>query len=91
MRVRSLVVLLALIVLVPAGSDQLREYAKRTWTSFVAMTDERSGLPADILTATAAAACRRRRRTSARTGGAPWPAARLGFISKRELVRRAFR
>jgi hypothetical protein len=34
-----------------AGDDrgELRNYAKHTWSSFVAMTDEDSGLPADIL------------------------------------------
>ena len=51
----TLVVALALMLLIaPAASAhderrQLSDYAERTWESFVAMTDESSGLPADIL------------------------------------------
>ena len=66
MRSRSVAALVAAFVLVPAGQAaatggghggadrQLTEYAAKTWASFEAMTDERSGLPADILNATAA-------------------------------------
>ena len=97
MRVSSLAALAALLLLVPASpaaarspdaSDQMFQYAKRTWASFVAMTDGRSGLPADTHQPSAVAACRRRRRTSARTCGARWRLERLGIISENELVMR---
>jgi hypothetical protein len=31
------------------GDATLQRYARDTWASFVAMTDQRSGLPADVL------------------------------------------
>ena len=54
MRSMSAAVLVALLLLVAPSSasahdGDLREYARGTWASFVAMTDERSGLPADSL------------------------------------------
>ena len=59
MRARVLAALVLGFVLIPAaeatatqGADgRLGEYAQRTWASLVAMTDPRSGLPADILNA----------------------------------------
>jgi hypothetical protein len=51
------IVLAALVALLvfsaPAGAStgELRSYASTTWNSFVAMTDEHSGLPADSLSA----------------------------------------
>ena len=57
MRLRSIAALAALLLLVPVATasargsheDDLRDYARGTWASFVAMTDARSGLPADSL------------------------------------------
>ena len=46
---------MALLLLVPAGAasartpERLERYAEGTWASFVAMTDERTGLPADFV------------------------------------------
>ena len=57
-RIRNLVLgaLTVLLVAVPAteasaqsGASALERYAAGTWRSFVAMTDEDSGLPADTL------------------------------------------
>ena len=99
MRRKSLAVLVAALVLMPAapaaatggghgGDRQLREYAQRTWSSFVAMTDERSGLPADILNADGT---RSVQTSTTNIGAYMWSAVvaeRLGFIHKRELQRR---
>jgi hypothetical protein len=42
--------LMWLLALSPtADASELRDYAKGTWASFVAMTDRSSGLPADVL------------------------------------------
>ena len=55
------------------GDATLGRYARDTWASFTAMTDERSGLPADRSSADGSrSTCRRRRPTSARTCGARW-------------------
>ena len=95
------VTLVALVLLlVPAagasakdseGRGQLRNYAETTWESFVAMTDESSGLPADILESDG----RKSVQTSTTNIGAyMWSAVsarRLGFISRRELVARLSR
>ncbi|MBE2319347.1 DUF3131 domain-containing protein [Solirubrobacter sp. CPCC 204708] len=99
MRSKFVVALVAAFVLVPAGQAaadgrhgggdrQLREYARTTWSSFVAMTDERSGLPADILEADGS---RSVQTSTTNIGAYMWSAIvaeRLGFIHKRELVRR---
>jgi hypothetical protein len=53
--VAGLVTMLVLLTAGPAAADfshhPLQRYAHGTWASFVAMTDERSGLPADWLKA----------------------------------------
>jgi hypothetical protein len=100
MRTKSLAALVAALVLTPAapavatgggghGPDrQLREYAQRTWSSFEAMTDERSGLPADILNADGT---RSVQTSTTNVGAYLWSAVvaeRLGFIHRRELERR---
>src|SRR4051812_31594726 len=56
MRSRLIAALVALLVLAPAAAASgdtvsLRQVAQRTWSSFVAMTDTDSGLPADVLNA----------------------------------------
>ena len=44
--------ILVLLLAAPARADfALQRYAEGTWASFVAMTDEQSGLPADTLKA----------------------------------------
>ena len=100
MRVRFIATIASLLLfgVVPATAQahdhsggELRAYAHGTWASFVAMTDERSGLPADILNSNGRRACRPRRPTSARTCGAPSSPQRLGFIPKRELIERLSR
>jgi len=49
-RLAGLVVLLTIAVAAPAhAQDPLERYAEGTWASFVAMTDERTGLPADFV------------------------------------------
>jgi Putative glucoamylase/Protein of unknown function (DUF3131) len=76
-----------------AGGDQdrLRDYAERTWTSFVAMTDESSGLPADILESDGS---RSVQTSTTNIGAYMWSAVtarRLGFLSRRGLARRLAR
>jgi hypothetical protein len=93
---------LAMVLLpgVPAGAagtsnagaaPQLRAYARTTWASFVAMTDERTGLPADRLEADGT----RSVQTSATNIGAYlWSAVvahRIGLIGRAELVARLSR
>jgi hypothetical protein len=95
---RAIAVLgLALTLLVApaayAGNDrgELRDYAKHTWSSFVAMTDEDSGLPADILESDGS---RSVQTSTTNIGAYMWSAVaarRLGFISRRELVARLSR
>jgi hypothetical protein len=71
------------------GDATLERYARDTWASFVAMTDERSGLPADVLEGDG----RRSVQTSTTNIGAYlWSAVaaeRLGIISRDELEQRA--
>jgi hypothetical protein len=70
------------------GGGELRVYAQGTWASFVAMTDERSGLPADILNADGTTSVQT---STTNIGAYMWSAVaaeRLGLISKRELAAR---
>jgi hypothetical protein len=70
------------------GGGELRAYAQATWASFVAMTDERSGLPADILNADGTTSVQT---STTNIGAYMWSAVaaeRLGLISKRELAAR---
>jgi hypothetical protein len=81
-----------LLALAPAaGASDLRDYAKRTWASFVAMTDPSSGLPADILNSDGSTSVQT---STTNIGAYMWSAVaaqRLGFISKRQLVKRLSR
>ena len=72
-----------------AGSrDVLQRYARDTWASFVAMTDEQSGLPADSLDADGT---RSVQTSTTNIGAYMWSAVvaeRLGIISHAETVER---
>jgi Putative glucoamylase/Protein of unknown function (DUF3131) len=71
-----------------SGDGSLREYAQRTWASMAAMTDARSGLPADILDADGTTSVQT---STTNVGAYLWSAVaaqRLGIISRRELVAR---
>ena len=95
MRRTLLAALTALLVCAPAaqadgghGGGELREYAKGTWASFEAMTDARSGLPADILNADGTTSVQT---STTNIGAYMWSAVaaeELGFIRKHELVAR---
>jgi hypothetical protein len=94
----KLMVTIVAVLLLGAAADaradekrQLREYARGTWASFVAMTDERSGLPADILEADGT---RSVQTSTTNIGAYMWSAVaaeRLGLIGKHELVARLSR
>ena len=100
MRVRFIATIASLLLfgVVPATAQahdhsggELRAYAHGTWASFVAMTDERSGLPADILNSNGTTSVQT---STTNIGAYMWSAVvaeRLGFISKRELVERLSR
>src|SRR5215213_8949542 len=89
-------VLLSLLLAAPAAARErdrgdLHEYAKRTWSSFVAMTDRDSGLPADILNSDGSTSVQT---STTNIGAYMWSAVaarRLGIISRRTLVRRLSR
>jgi hypothetical protein len=87
-----LIALLLLLTLVPpAGAANLHDYAERTWASFEAMTDESSGLPADILESDGS---RSVQTSTTNIGAYMWSAVaahRLGIVSRRELVARLSR
>jgi Putative glucoamylase/Protein of unknown function (DUF3131) len=103
MRVRVLVgaFMATLLLCAPAGANgghgggggdaQLRDYAAKTWASVAAMTDARSGLPADILDADGTTSVQT---STTNVGAYLWSAVaaqRLGIISGRELRARAER
>src|SRR4051812_20333501 len=74
----------------PKDAD-LREYARGTWASFVAMTDERTGLPTDALKADGT---RDVKTSTTNIGAYMWSAVaarRLGLIGERELLTRLSR
>jgi len=95
MRAKVLAALVAVLVLpAPAfasgggSNDQLRTYARDTWGSFTAMTDEQSGLPADSLDADGT---RSVQTSTTNIGAYMWSALvaqRLGIIRHDELVAR---
>jgi hypothetical protein len=93
MRGRFLAAFAAAVVVIPTGSAgasdrQLRDYARTTWASLAAMTDERSGLPADILRIDGT---RSVETSTTNIGAYLWSAVaaqRLGLLSRRELERR---
>jgi hypothetical protein len=71
-----------------SGDQELAGYARTTWASFVAMTDEQSGLPADSLDADGT---RSVQTSTTNIGAYMWSAVvaqRLGIISRAELVSR---
>src|SRR4051794_15609064 len=95
MRLGTIAVLAALLLL-PAtasahGDADLRDYARGTWASFVAMTDARTGLPTDALKADGT---RDVKTSTTNIGAYLWSAVvanRLGIISDRELTQRLSR
>jgi hypothetical protein len=71
-----------------SGRDTLQRYARDTWASFVAMTDEQSGLPADSV---ASDGTRSVQTSTTNIGAYMWStlaAERLGIISHAETVER---
>jgi hypothetical protein len=92
MRARSAAVLVALLALVPAAhASTMREYAQRTWASMAAMTDTKSGLPADVLNADGTTSVQT---STTNVGAYLWSAVgawRLGLIDQGELVARLSR
>jgi hypothetical protein len=93
--VAGLVALLVLLLAAPSPAkdsrDQLRHYARDTWSSFVAMTDVHSGLPADSLNADGT---RSIQTSTTNIGAYMWSALvaqRLGLISHAETVARLSR
>src|SRR5262245_58769136 len=93
MRVRFLAAAVALLTFMPvstaaANGGDLRRYAETTWASFAAMTDDRSGLPADVLNADGTTSVQT---STTNIGAYMWSAVaaqRLGIIKKQELVER---
>jgi hypothetical protein len=85
------VVVAALAAAQPAAArdnSTLERYAEATWRSFAAMTDERSGLPADILNADGTTSVQT---STTNIGAYMWSAVaaeKLGIITQRELVDR---
>jgi hypothetical protein len=74
-----------------ANASELRDYAKRTWASFVAMTDRSSGLPADVLNSDGSTSVQT---STTNIGAYMWSAIAahgLGIVSERELVERLTR
>ena len=71
-----------------ADDATLHRYAADTWASFVAMTDEQSGLPADSLNADGT---RSVQTSTTNIGAYMWSAVaaeRLGILGHKELVAR---
>src|SRR3954453_651471 len=91
--IAAAVVAIAVWLFAPAAfakpqSKVLKTYARGTWASFVAMTDEKSGLPADILEANGT---RSVQTSTTNIGAYMWSggvAKRLGIIHHKELVAR---
>ncbi len=66
----------------------MRDYAHDTWASFEAMTDARSGLPADVLNADGSTSVQT---STTNIGAYMWSAVvaeRMGLLRRRELVSR---
>jgi hypothetical protein len=85
------VVVAALAAAQPAAArdkSTLERYAEATWRSFAAMTDEKSGLPPDILNSDGTTSVQT---STTNIGAYMWSAVaaeKLGIISHRELVDR---
>jgi hypothetical protein len=88
---KAVLALAMLLVLAPsaaASERSLHRYAEGTWRSFEAMTDARSGLPADILESDGT---RSVQTSTTNIGAYMWSAIvaeRLGIIRRSELVSR---
>ena len=88
--VAGVVLVLALVCAQPATANDrtLERYAEGTWRSFVAMTDERSGFPSDILERDGT---RSVQTSTTNIGAYMWSAVaaeKLGIIRRSELVSR---
>jgi len=73
------------------GQERVRTWARDTWHSLVAMTDERTGLPADQIPESLDAADRSGYTSPTNIGGYLWStivARELGFIGRGECTRR---
>ena len=85
------VVVAALAAAQPAAArdnSRLERYAEATWRSFAAMTDEKSGLPPDILNSDGTTSVQT---STTNIGAYMWSAVaaeRLGIIDHAELVAR---
>jgi hypothetical protein len=92
----AVVALVASVVLInaaPAGASggELQRYARDTWASFDAMTDARSGLPADALNADGSTSVQT---STTNIGAYMWSAVvaqKMGIIGRRELIDRLSR
>jgi Putative glucoamylase/Protein of unknown function (DUF3131) len=88
-RALLLALAVALLSAAPAqASDELARYARTTWASMAAMTDARSGLPADSLEGDGTPSVQT---STTNIGAYMWSALvaqRLGIISHRETVAR---
>jgi hypothetical protein len=84
-------IVFALLAAQPAAASDdrtLERYAKDTWDSFVAMTDERTGLPTDKLESDGT---RKQQTSTTNIGAYMWSAVvaeELGIIGRRELAER---
>jgi len=92
-RIAGLALLALLLLAVPAeaNDDPLDRYARATWASMAAMTDEQSGLPADALTSDGTTSVQT---SNTNIGAYMWSAVvaeRLGIISHGETVARLSR
>jgi hypothetical protein len=82
---------IALALAQPAAAHQrspLHRYAEGTWRSFAAMTDDRTGLPADVLNVDGTTSVQT---STTNIGAYMWSAVvaeRLGIIGRRELASR---
>ena len=88
-RIAGLAVLVLLLFAAPAqAADPLERYAEGTWASFVGMTDEHTGLPADFVHVNGT---RSPPTSPTNIGAYLWSAVvaeRLGIIRRRETVDR---
>src|SRR4051795_11304865 len=87
MRLIGVAATVLLLWAAPAQAS-VRDYAHDTWASFVAMTDARSGLPADALNADGSTSVQT---STTNIGAYMWSALvaeRLGIIGHRETVAR---
>src|SRR5690349_12794892 len=87
MRLIGVAATVLLLWAAPAEAS-VRDYAHDTWASFEAMTDARSGLPADVLNADGSTSVQT---STTNIGAYMWSAVvaeKMGLIKRRELVSR---